>query len=394
MPRKVCIATGTRAEWGLLRLPAQAIRETPALELQILATGAHLSTAFGQTVRDIERDGFTIDARVPILDEREGDDALAVTKALGRGVIGCAEALARLRPDIVMILGDRYEMLAVAQAALLARIPVAHLCGGDVTEGAVDDAIRHAITKMAHIHFVTNAIAARRVRQMGEDPRHIHLVGSPGIDAILRLPRLSRKELLAELGLPERSRLLTVTFHPPTLDKRSAVEQMQELLTALDALGEEVAIILTGSNADVEGRTLTRMAKAFASARPHVAFRISLGQQRYYSALASSDAVVGNSSSGLYEAPSFKVPTVNIGDRQEGRLKAASVIDCPPRASDIVAAIRRAWTLDCSNVTNPYGDGKATERIVAVLRAIDDPQHLIRKRFVEWPMTVPSGKHE
>jgi len=381
MALKVCIVTGTRAEWGLLRLPAQHIKQATGLELQIVATAAHLVDELGHTVDDIEKDGFTVDARIPTLEP--GDDVFAITRSLGRGVIGFAQAFEDLQPDIVMVLGDRYEMLGVVQAALLARIPVAHLCGGDITEGAFDESIRHAITKMSHIHFVTNRDAEKRVRQMGEDPRHIHLVGSPGIDAILQQPRLPKAELFADLGLTPREKTMTVTFHPPTLDERSAQEQMQILLDALQDLEDDVAIILTGSNADIDGLSLTRMAEQFAKEHDNAAFRISLGQQNYYSALAISDVAVGNSSSGLYEAPSFNIPTVNIGDRQKGRLRATSTIDCETDREEIVAAINKALEMDCTGTVNPYGDGEASPRIVTVLQAIKMPRSLITKHFFD-----------
>ncbi len=382
MTLKVCIVTGTRAEWGLLRLPAEHIRDAKGLALQIIATASHLSEAFGNTVDEIEKAGFIVDRRVPMLEP--GDDAVAVTHSMGRGVIGFADAFAQMRPDIVMVLGDRFEILAVVQAALIARIPVAHLCGGDVTEGAFDEAIRHAITKMSHIHFVTNKDAQKRVRQLGENPDHIYLVGSPGIDAILQIPRLDKQTLFADLGLRPRNKTVTVTFHPPTLDEEgSALGQMQAVLDGLAALGDDVAIIITGSNADTEGRALTQMAEDFANSHNNAVFRASLGQHRYFSALALSDAVVGNSSSGLYEAPSFKVPTINIGDRQQGRLQATSVIDCPVDSQAIFQAITASFTHDCSQTVNPYGTGNSSQAITAVLQALDNPRSLIKKHFFD-----------
>ncbi|MEO0618638.1 MAG: UDP-N-acetylglucosamine 2-epimerase [Pseudomonadota bacterium] len=378
---RVALVTGTRAEWGLLRAPALAIRASDRLDLHLIATAAHLSANHGETVNEIIADGFEVDARIPTL--VDGDDTRAISKSLANGVAAFADHFAQFRPDMVVVLGDRYEILGVVQAALLSRIPVAHLCGGDITEGAFDDAIRHAITKMAHVHLVTNADAARRVRQLGEDPAHIHNVGSPAIDAILEVERISRSDLFADLGLPERNRLITATFHPPTLETTDPMSQMEALLNAFDALGDDVAIILTGSNADTGAQRLTKMAERFASERAHVAFVTSLGQRRYFSALAVSDAVVGNSSSGLYDAPSFDVPTVNIGTRQQGRLRATSVIDCATTTPAITAAIAKAFAMDCTGTVNLYGDGHASRQIVRILEAIEDPASLVVKRFHE-----------
>ena len=390
MPRrKVCVVTGSRADYGLLYWPMRLLREDPDFELQTVVTGMHLAPEFGSTWRQVADDGFSIAARVEML--LSGDTSVAVTKSLGLGVIGFADALSSLAPDLMLILGDRYEILAAAQAALIAGLPVAHLCGGDLTEGAFDDAIRHAITKMSHIHFVTNVEAERRLLQMGEAPARVYRVGSPGLDHIARSEWLTREAVFEALGLWPRKRNLVVTFHPATLDAKNALGQLDALLGALDDLGGDVGgggagggdvgLILTGSNADTEGRALTRRLAEFARNRDDAVFSLSLGQNLYLNALKQADAVVGNSSSGLYEAPSFRIPTVNIGDRQGGRLKAGSVIDCQPERAEILAALRKAFELDCSKVENPYGDGKSAPRIVAALKAIDDPIALVRKGF-------------
>jgi UDP-N-acetylglucosamine 2-epimerase (non-hydrolysing)/GDP/UDP-N,N'-diacetylbacillosamine 2-epimerase (hydrolysing) len=357
------------------------IQQDPALTLQLAVTGMHLAPEFGMTQRAIEADGFPISSRVDSL--LSGDSPAAVTKSLGLGVIGFADAFERLRPDIVVLLGDRFEILAAAQAALMAKIPVAHIAGGDITEGALDDAIRHAITKMAHLHFVTNGAAAARVRQLGEDSRCIFDVGSPGLDTLRRAKLLSRGELEAALGFPLRQRNLLVTFHPATLARGGAVPQLSALLAALDALGDGFGIVFTKANADAEGRTFNSMIESHVASRPNCRLFDSLGQQLYLSLMRHADVVVGNSSSGLYEAPTLRKPAVNIGDRQKGRLRAASVIDCAPRADAIERSIRAALTLDCSQVKNPYGDGHAAERIVAVLKSVPDPQSLLQKRFVD-----------
>lgn len=380
MSRRICVVSSSRADYSLLYWVMKGIKQTPGLTLQVAVTGMHLSPEFGLTVRVIEADGFPIDARVEGL--LSSDTACGVTKSIGVTTIGFADALERLRPDILVILGDRFELLAAAQAALIARIPVAHIAGGDTTEGAYDEAIRHSITKMSHLHFVTNAQAQRRVLQMGEDPAYVFNFGSPGVDNIRHCRLLDRAALEADLGIRFRARNLLVTFHPVTLDPQGSAEHMNELFDGLRGFGEDVGIIFTMPNADSDGRVIRSMIEGFvAESQGRAAAFESLGPTRYLSVMAQVDAVVGNSSSGLYEAPSFRKPTVNIGDRQRGRLRAESVIDCPTRASAIKEAIERAFTLDCSRVVNPYGDGYAAEKIVAKLLEVPDPRALLQKRF-------------
>lgn len=379
--RSICFVTGSRAEYGLLSPVMHAVRKEPSFRLQVIVTGMHLAPQFGMTWQEIEKDGFPIDAKVDL--GLAGDSAQEVTCSLGRGVMGCARALEQLRPDLLVLLGDRYEILAAAQAALIARIPVAHVAGGDVTEGAFDDAIRHSITKMAHIHFATNEAAARRVRQLGEDPANIHIVGSPGLDVIRTARLLDRPVLESELGFTLRKRNLLITFHPATLDDQPAGTQFRELLEALDRLGSDTGVIFTLPNADPDGRAIIDLIGAYTATRPHTKAFASLGQVRYLSTVAQVDAVVGNSSSGLYEVPSFRKPTVNIGDRQKGRLQASSIINCRPEAGDIERAIRESFTKDCSDTRNPYGDGHSAERIVAALRAVPDYTTLVKKRFFD-----------
>ncbi len=379
--RRICIVTGTRADYGLLYRLMKEIQGDEDLALQVVATGMHLSPEFGLTYREIEADGFAIHERVEML--LSSDTQVGIAKSIGLGVIGFADAFERLRPEIIVLLGDRFEMLAAAQAALVARIPVAHIAGGDTTEGAFDEAIRHSITKMSHCHFVTNEAAMRRVRQMGENPDAIHLVGSPGIDQIRRLVLLPRDQLERDLGFVFRKRNLLATFHPATLDDDSVSGQMQALLDALDGLGPEVGIIFTKPNADTGGRRLSDMIDAYVAEREQAKAFTSLGQLRYLSLIPQVDAVVGNSSSGLYEVPSFKKPTVNIGDRQKGRLQASSVINCAPVADDILQAVRQAFVLDCSTAVNPYGDGNASSRIAAILKGLPEPRRLIKKHFFD-----------
>ena len=379
--RKVCVVTGSRAEYGLLQPVMQGIKDDIDLELQIIATGMHLSPEFGLTWREIEADGFSIDAKVETL--LSSDSPVGIAKSVGLGVIGCAEALERLRPDFLLLLGDRFEILAAAQAALVARIPVAHLAGGDTTEGAFDEAIRHSITKMSHLHFVTNEDAARRVRQLGENPDHVHTVGSPGIDQIRNLELLTREQLEESLGLAFRAKNLLVTFHPATLEDTPASVQFQVLLDALDTLGDGVGLIFTKPNADTDGRALIGLIDAFVAQRSNAHAFTSLGQLRYLSTIAQVDAVVGNSSSGLYEVPSFGKPTVNIGDRQRGRLQASSVLNCPAASGEIAASIRAALQMDCSGAVNPYGDGRSALRIITLLKQVAAPQALLKKTFYE-----------
>lgn len=379
--RRICVVTGSRAEYGLLYWVMKEIQADADLVLQVVVTGMHLAPEFGSTYRVIEEDGFAIDARVEML--LASDTPVGIAKSIGLGVIGFADVFERLRPDIVVVLGDRFEILAAVQAALVARLPVAHIAGGDTTEAAFDEAIRHSITKMSHLHFVTNEDAARRVRQLGEAPENIHLVGSPGLDHIQRLSLLDRAELSRQLGHEFRPRNLLVTYHPETLGDQPAVQQFRELLIALDRLGDDVGLFLTRPNADTGGKSLLPLIDAFVASHRNARAFTSLGQLRYLSLMAQVDAVVGNSSSGLYEAPSFKKPTVNIGDRQRGRLQAGSVLNCPPLADMIEQTIRAAFTLDCQTVVNPYGDGQSSPRIVGVLKAVPDPRTLLRKHFFE-----------
>ena len=379
--RKICVVTGSRAEYGLLYWLMKEIQDDAELQLQVIATGMHLSPEFGLTYKAIEADGFTIDAKVEML--LSSDTTVGISKSMGLGVIGFADALDRLQPDIVVLLGDRYEILSAAQAALVARVPIAHIAGGDVTEGAFDEAIRHSITKMAHLHFVTNGISARRVRQMGENPDHVFNVGSPGLDYIKRAKLLGRDELEEALDFKFKSKNLLVTFHPVTLERQSADVQFRELLTALERLGPDIGIIFTKPNSDTDGRAIARLIDAYVAGHANARAYTSLGQLRYLSAMSQVDAVVGNSSSGLYETPSFGKPTVNIGDRQKGRLMAESVDTCQPDAVSITNAIALALKRDCSSVVNPYGDGNSSVRIKDRLKHITDPSALLKKHFFD-----------
>lgn len=378
--------TGGRADWGLLSMPLAALRDDPAFEVRLAVTGQHLAPHEGTSLAAIAADGFEIDEQVDIAID-DHDDAVSVSRSAGLAVAGMAAAIECQKPDFVLLLGDRYEILSAAMAALIARVPVVHLCGGDVTEGAFDDSIRHAITKLSHVHLVTSTAARNRVVQLGENPDFVHCVGSPGLDRIRVTELIARDELLEHVGLSPRPHLLLITYHPATLDD-DPLRECRAMLAALGELDDDFNLLFTGSNADPGARGIDGLVGALVEARDNAAAVRSLGSRRYYSALAHADAVVGNSSSGLYEAPSFRKPTVNIGDRQKGRLRAASVIDCRGETTSIRDAIRKALALDCSAVVNPYGDGHTSERVVSILKSISEPRALLRKHFHDVPVAA------
>lgn len=372
MTRKICVITGTRAEYGLLRWVMQGIKDDPELILQVVATGMHLSPEFGLTYRQIEQDGFQIDRKVEML--TSSDTPVGIAKSMGLGLIGFADALSELKPDLIVVLGDRYEILAAVSAALVARIPVAHLHGGETTEGAFDEAIRHSITKMSHLHFVAAEEYRRRVIQLGEQPKRVFLVGGLGIDNIKRLKLLDRDELEDSLGFRLGRKNLLITFHPVTLECSTASGQMSELLAAMDCM-QDTSLIFTMPNADTDGRVLINMVNEFVAHHANARAFISLGQLRYLSCIAHVDGVVGNSSSGLAEVPSFKKGTINIGDRQRGRLQADSVINCEPTSKSIADAMARLYDpvfqTRLSQVCNPYGEGGASEKVVNTIKSCD-----------------------
>lgn len=381
MMRKICIVTGARAEYGLLRWVMEGIRETLGLELMIIATGMHLSPEFGLTYREIEGDGFLIDRKIEML--LSSDTPTGLAKSMGLGLIGFGEALQQLDPDLMLVLGDRFEIFCAVAAAMVARIPVAHLHSGEATEGSFDEAIRHSITKMSHLHFVAAEEYRKRVIQLGERPDRVFLVGGLGIDNIKKLTLLDRPALEVSLGFELGPRNLLVTFHPVTLENATSTQQMTELLAALESL-EDTHLIFTMPNADTDGRVLFGMVEKFIAGHANACAFSSLGQLRYLSCIRHVDGVVGNSSSGLTEVPSFGKGTINIGDRQRGRLKAESVIDCSPDRQSIAAALQRlyspAFQATLKTVRNPYGEGGASEKIVQVLR--DYPlESLLKKSF-------------
>ncbi len=383
MTRKICVITGTRAEFGLLRWLMQDIQSEPSLELQVIVTGMHLSPEFGLTYLEVEQAGFAIDAKVEML--LSADTVTAVTKSIGLGLIGFADAYSRLSPDLIVVLGDRFEILAAASAALIACIPVAHLHGGEITEGAFDEAIRHSITKMSHLHFVAAEDYRRRVIQLGEQPDRVFLVGGLGIDAIKRAELLDRTALETSLNFKLGCKNLLITFHPVTLEGASSQHQMSELLTALGEL-TDTNLIFTMPNADTGGRELATLVDAFVECHDNARVYASLGQSRYLSCMRYVDGVVGNSSSGICEAPSFGVGTVNIGDRQKGRLLATSVINCQPTATCIREALNKlfdpAFRSALKQTINPYGNGGASDKIIKILRSCST-EKLLKKSFYD-----------
>ncbi|MDI6688679.1 MAG: UDP-N-acetylglucosamine 2-epimerase, partial [Desulfobacterales bacterium] len=367
--RTICIVTGTRAEYGLLYWLMKGIQEDSDLELQIIATGMHLSPEFGLTYRQIEEDGFKINKKIETL--LSSDTPVGISKSMGLGMIGFAEAYEDLMPDIVVLLGDRFEIFSAAATAMIARIPIVHLHGGETTEGVFDEAIRHSITKMSHLHFTANEEYRNRVIQLGEDPARVFNVGGLGIDNIKKLKLMGREEFEDSINFRLCPKNLLVTFHPVTLEHTTVREQFQNLLNALDEL-EDTKFIFTKPNADTEGRIITQMIDDYVSKNSHktIAF-VNLGQLRYLSTLQFVDGVVGNSSSGLTEVPTFKIGTINIGDRQRGRIRAESVINCEPTKEAILTAIRKLYSKEfqnkLKNVKNPYGEGGATEKIKKII---------------------------
>lgn len=377
--RRICVATSGRADYGLLTWPMRDIAAADGLSLQLLVTGTHLEDRHGMTVGQIEADGFTIDARVPM--DLTADDPVGLAHSSALGLTGAVEALQRLKPDMLMLLGDRFETLALAQAAMLSGVPIAHIGGGDVTEGAIDEGVRHAITKLSHLHLVTHQDAARRVFRMGEAPDRVHVVGNPGLDMLTRAPAMAHDALEARLGRPLGARNLLVTFHPVTTSPDKGLAELDALLTALKPL-TDVTLWITRANADPGGMAFNAAFEAFAAGRNNVSLHDALGPA-YLPLLAACDAVVGNSSSGLAEAPSVRTPTVDIGLRQAGRLAGSSVLHAEAEPAAISAAIARAMAGDVPGFDNPYGDGHSSARIVQAILSAPPRDILLRKRFFD-----------
>jgi len=384
--RKICIITGTRAEYGLLRWVMQGIKDDPELRLQLIVTGMHLSPEYGLTYKAIEEDGFQIDRKVELL--TSSDTSVGIAKSMGLGLIGFADALNQLQPDLVVVLGDRFEIFSAVSASLVAHIPVAHLHGGETTEGSLDEALRHSITKMSHLHFVATEKYRDRVIQLGEQPDFVFTVGGLGIDSIKKLQLLSRSELEKSIDFKLGKKNLLITFHPVTLETDTAENQLEELLTALSVL-KDTQLIFTLPNADMGSRGLIKMINKFTARFPNARAYPSLGQLRYLSCVAQVDGVVGNSSSGLLEVPSFQKGAINIGDRQRGRLQADSVINCAPIRESIAEALDRLYSSEFKSglckVINPYGEGGASEKIIKTIKSYPIGG-IVAKRFYDLPI--------
>ena len=373
--KKICVVTGSRAEYGLLYWLMKDIQEVPEFELPIIVTGMHLSPEFGQTYKEIVKDGFHIYKKVEML--LSGDTPSAITKSTGLGMIGFADAFTDLKPDLLLVLGDRFEILAASIAALYARIPIAHIHGGETTTGVFDESIRHSITKMAYWHFVAADEYKKRVVQLGENPERVFNVGGLGVDAIKKAKLLSQKELMEKTRIEFGKKNLLVTYHPVTLEKDTSKKHFQSLLSVLGEL-RDVNLIFTMPNADSDGRIIKQMISDFVNRYKERSLSFtSMGHINYLSTLQFVDGVIGNSSSGLAEAPTFKVGTINIGDRQKGRLKAKSVIDFNPTKESIKKAIETLYSEDFQmilpSVENPYGKGNAIEKIMKVLLKVGIP---------------------
>lgn len=367
--RRIAFVTGTRAEYGLLRPLIELFRVDPDFKTLVFATGMHLSPEFGQTIRQIEGDGIFADEKIEIL--LSSDSAVGISKSMGLALIGFGEAYARHSPDAVVILGDRFEAFCAAAAAVVANIPVYHLHGGELSLGAVDDAFRHSITKMSRLHFVATEEYRRRVVQLGEDPETVFNVGAIGVDILAGMKLMTEQEIRQDLGIPEGLRYAVATLHPATLDKTPIAEQFSGMAGALGAI-DDLYVVFTLANADAGGREMNGLVQAFCASRPGRAGAFaSLGQPRYFSAAASSEFVIGNSSSGLIEVPSLKVPTINIGPRQLGRTRALSVVDCGYGSDEIAAAIAKArdpaFLEVALGAANPYGRGDTARQIHEII---------------------------
>ncbi|MEW5743969.1 MAG: UDP-N-acetylglucosamine 2-epimerase [Nitrospirota bacterium] len=391
--RKICIFSGTRAEYGLLRPLMHEINRDEGLQLQIIVSGMHLAPEFGLTYKEIEADGFQINKKVEIL--LSSDTSVGLAKSVGLGLISFSETLEELKPDIVVVLGDRFEALAAATAALICRVPLAHLHGGEATFGLIDEAIRHSVTKMSHLHFTSTEEYRRRVIQLGEQPERVFAVGAIGLDTVKKLRFLSKAELKRQYGIKFNKHNVLVTFHPVTLENNTSEVQFKALLRALD-VQKDTTIIFTKANADMGGRIINRLIDEYVATRPEKSFAFcSLGQRGYLSTMRCVDAVVGNSSSGILEAPSLGVGTINIGRRQEGRIRATSVIDCEPTTSAIKKAIGHLYSDEFQKhlrtVQNPYGDGNTALRIKDILKK-HDIKSMGKKIFFDLPGYGTKGR--
>ena len=378
--RKICVVTGTRAEYGLLYWLMKKIESDKELQLQLIVTGMHLSPEFGLTYQEIEKD-FKIDKKIEML--LSSDTSVGISKSMGLAQISFSESYENLQPNLIVVLGDRYEIFSAVSAAMIARIPIAHLHGGEATEGSIDESIRHSITKMSHLHFVATKEYKNRVIQLGEQPDRVFNVGGLGIDNINKLKLLSRKSFEQAINFSLGEKNILVTFHPVTLESSTAGIQFKELLGALDDL-QDTNIIFTKANSDTDGRIINRMIDDYVTNHDNTISFTSMGQLNYLSALQFVDAVVGNSSSGLLEAPSFKIATINVGDRQSGRIQAESVINCDPNIESIALSIKKIYTTSFQkkllNTVNPYEQKNSSEKILQIIENFNIT-NIIKKKF-------------
>lgn len=384
--RKICVATGTRAEYGLLRRLMYRIKEAAETQLQVVVTNMHVSEKYGYTYKEIEADGFTINYRIPIIDGEEANDGHSTAMEVSRALKGFADAYQTLHPNIIVVLGDRYEMLAAATAALLMRIPIAHISGGDVTEGAYDDAIRHSITKMSQLHFPTTEEYRKRIIQLGEQPDRVFNVGAQGVENVKKLALFSKEDIEQEISFKIDERTILVTYHPVTLGHRSAKEDIEEFIAALEER-KDIRVIFTMPNSDTGSCFIVDAINDFVNknAERTRAYK-SLGVVRYLSVMRQVAAVVGNSSSGLVEVPSFGIPTLNIGDRQKGRIFAESVVNCKTDKESILEGLEKVMSKHfreyASTVHNPYEGKNTTEEIFKIISTYPLEQ-LKQKRFYD-----------
>lgn len=378
--KKICIVTGTRAEYGLLFWLIKGVNDDSDLELQLIVTGMHLSPEFGLTWQQVKNDGFPISRKIEIL--LSSDTAIGISKSNGLAQISFAEAYDQLNPEIIILLGDRTETFAAASAALIAGIPIAHIHGGELTEGAYDDAIRHSITKMSHLHFTSTDLYRKRVIQLGEQPDSVFNYGAIGLDNIRKLPLLGKSEFEESINRKLNKKNYLITFHPVTLEDQSAGEQFSELLSSLDE-EENSLLIFTKPNSDKDGRVIIQLIDKYVNKNPEKAISFnSLGQIRYLSAIKYMDAIIGNSSSGIIEVPVFNVPTINIGDRQKGRITGLTIFNCKPKKEDISKTIEFVKNFDKRKTYHhPYGDGYTSEKILKLLKNLDKIN--IKKKFYD-----------
>ncbi len=381
---KICVVTGTRAEYGLFYWLLKTLELDAYFDLQLVVTGMHLSPEFGSTYKEIEADGFLIADKIEIL--LSGDSPVAITKSTGLALMGFSESFQRLKPDVVVLLGDRFEAMGAAQAAMLANIPIAHLHGGEATEGLIDEAVRHAITKMSHLHFASTEVYRKRLIQMGEQPDRVFNVGALGVESAVKTSLLTLDELEQSIGFELTEKFFLVTYHPVTLDQEEQQNGVMALLDALDKF-QDYRVLITFPNADTYGRQLIDLIKKYSEKNSNrVYLTESLGRVRYLSALEHCKCVIGNSSSGVIEAPSFQVPTVDIGSRQKGRERAASVIHSDNTLSSIVRAIETSLQLNLNNnpdvFLNPYNKGATSDSIVKILKSVN-LDNILKKRFYD-----------